>query len=146
MPPDADTVRQRPGFATGASSREMEEEDRNGRRVGAPSSPESSGGGSRKRLSELRSSEVCIDGVIYDLDGFQHPGGESIHVFGGNDVSVQYKMIHPYHTSKHLDKMRRVGQVTDYKSEYVRKLCCKFCEQRGLSCLSEVRPTDDGTI
>jgi fatty acid desaturase (delta-4 desaturase) len=68
-------------------------------------------------LKTLSGTEVCIDGVIYDLQGFDHPGGESILVFGGNDVTVQYNMIHPYHTSKHLEKMKRVGTVTDFTCE-----------------------------
>jgi acyl-lipid (7-3)-desaturase (Delta-4 desaturase) len=69
------------------------------------------------KLDGLRNHEVCIDGVIYDLTSFDHPGGESILIFGGNDVTVQYKMIHPYHTSKHLEKMKKVGKVADYTSE-----------------------------
>jgi len=68
-------------------------------------------------LKSLKPSEICIDGVIYDIADFEHPGGDSIHVFGGNDVTVQYKMIHPYHTNKHLEKMTKVGKVTDYSSE-----------------------------
>lgn len=68
-------------------------------------------------LSALKSTEVCIEGVIYDLNSFSHPGGDQILMFGGNDVTVQYKMIHPYHTDKHLEKMKRVGKVTDYKTE-----------------------------
>ena len=68
-------------------------------------------------MDKLKSTEVCIDGVIYDLTDFYHPGGESINVFGGNDVTVQYKMIHPYHTEKHLAKMKRVGKVADYAPE-----------------------------
>lgn len=74
------------------------------------------------RISTLKSlgeTEVVIDGAIYDIKNFDHPGGESILLFGGNDVTVQYKMIHPYHTSKHLEKMERVGTVPDYSSEYV---------------------------
>merc|ERR1719261_1788034 len=69
-------------------------------------------------LKGLGGNEIAIDGIIYDLTDFKHPGGESIMIFGGNDVTVQYKMIHPYHTSKHLEKMRRVGVVPDYTSEY----------------------------
>ena len=46
-----------------------------------------------------------------------HPGGESIEIFGGNDVAATYRMIHPYHTSKHLEKMEKVGTVADYVSE-----------------------------
>lgn len=69
-------------------------------------------------LKGLGGTEVVIDGVIYDIADFEHPGGESIKVFGGNDVTVQYKMIHPYHTSKHLEKMKRVGTVPDYTTDY----------------------------
>lgn len=69
-------------------------------------------------LKALRPTEVVIDGVIYDIASFDHPGGDSIHVFGGNDATVQYKMIHPYHTKKHLEKMKRVGVVPDYFCEY----------------------------
>mmetsp|Transcript_21435 Transcript_21435/g.35487 ORF Transcript_21435/g.35487 Transcript_21435/m.35487 type:complete len:460 (-) Transcript_21435:107-1486(-) len=75
----------------------------------------------QERLSTMKGlapHEVAIDGVIYDLTEFDHPGGESIGIFGGNDVTVTYKMIHPYHTSKHLEKMKRVGTVTDYTTEY----------------------------
>lgn len=67
---------------------------------------------------ELRGNEVTIEGVIYDLNSFNHPGGDSIFIFGGNDVTVTYKMIHPHHTSKHLEKMKRVGLVQDYIPEY----------------------------
>ncbi|KAG7347050.1 fatty acid desaturase [Nitzschia inconspicua] len=69
-------------------------------------------------LKSLRGNEVCIDGVIYDITSFDHPGGETIRVFGGNDATIQYKMIHPYHTAKHLEKMKVVGRVPDYVSEY----------------------------
>jgi fatty acid desaturase (delta-4 desaturase) len=64
----------------------------------------------------LKPTEISISGTIYDLTDFVHPGGEVIKFFGGNDVTVQYKMIHPYHTEKHLEKMRAVGRC-DYKSE-----------------------------
>ena len=67
----------------------------------------------------LKGTEVAIEGVIYDLTSFEHPGGESIGIFGGNDVTIQYKMIHPYHTSKQLEKMTRVGVIPDYHSEWV---------------------------
>lgn len=69
-------------------------------------------------LKTLGETEIVIDGGIYDLKNFNHPGGESIMLFGGNDCTVQYKMIHPYHTKKHLEKMERVGTVPDYSSEY----------------------------
>ena len=68
-------------------------------------------------LKSLKGNEVAIDGVIYDIHSFHHPGGESINVFGGNDATIQYKMIHPYHTSKHLEKMKKVGTIADYKCE-----------------------------
>jgi fatty acid desaturase (delta-4 desaturase) len=68
-------------------------------------------------LKGLSSTEVVIDGEIFDIADFNHPGGESIHIFGGNDVSITYKMIHPYHTAKHLEKMKKVGKVPDYHSE-----------------------------
>jgi acyl-lipid (7-3)-desaturase (Delta-4 desaturase) len=66
---------------------------------------------------DIKSTEIVIDNVIYDLKSFNHPGGDSVFVFGGNDVTVQYKMIHPYHTSKHLEKMKVVGKVHDAKNE-----------------------------
>jgi len=102
MPPDADTLRQRNKSAI------VDDDDA----AEQPTAPDR-----LCSLSSLKSTEVCIDGVIYDLTGFDHPGGESILLFGGNDVTVQYKMIHAYHTDKHLEKMRRVGKVVDYTSE-----------------------------
>ena len=69
-------------------------------------------------LKGLGGNEVCIDGIIYDISSFEHPGGDSVKLFGGNDVTVQYKMIHPYHTTKHLEKMKVVGRVPDYAPEY----------------------------
>lgn len=71
------------------------------------------------QLKDIKSTDVVIDGVIYDLKSFQHPGGESILLFGGNDVTVQYKMIHPYHTSKHLDKMTALGKVKIIQEDYI---------------------------
>ncbi|KAL3786096.1 hypothetical protein HJC23_013095 [Cyclotella cryptica] len=65
----------------------------------------------------LKPTEISICGTIYDISSFPHPGGNVIQFFGGNDVTVQYKMIHPYHTDKHLEKMRAVGKVA-WKSEY----------------------------
>ena len=109
MPPDADTLRQRTKAPVVA---------KNGVVGDAPSSEQTNTSEERLcTLSSLKTHEVCIDGVIYDLEGFGHPGGDSILLFGGNDVTVQYKMIHAYHTDKHLEKMRRVGKVVDYYSE-----------------------------
>ena len=68
-------------------------------------------------LKNLKSNEVCIDGIVYDLNSFVHPGGDTIQIFGGNDVTVQYRMIHPYHTSHHLEKMKATGKVMDFTSE-----------------------------
>jgi acyl-lipid (7-3)-desaturase (Delta-4 desaturase) len=68
-------------------------------------------------IQSIKPTEVVIDGAIYDISNFDHPGGESIQIFGGNDVTVQYKMIHPYHTEKHLEKMKLVGTVPDYSTE-----------------------------
>jgi fatty acid desaturase (delta-4 desaturase) len=68
-------------------------------------------------VNALKGDEICIDGIIYDISDFDHPGGESIKVMSGNDVTIQYKMIHPYHTQKHLEKLKRVGKVTDFTCE-----------------------------
>ncbi|KAL3912643.1 MAG: hypothetical protein SGARI_001048 [Bacillariaceae sp.] len=95
MAPDADKLRQRHNVK-GAAATTADDDD---------SSPEI-------RIATLKSlapTEVVIDGAIFDIADFDHPGGESIQLFGGNDVTVQYKMIHPYHTEKHLEKMKRVG-------------------------------------
>jgi len=72
-------------------------------------------------LKDLKGTEVAIDGVVYDMKGFKHPGGDSVLIFGGNDVTVQYKMIHPYHSSKHLEKMKRVGKLNplDCQHDYL---------------------------
>ena len=104
MAPDADKVRQRraPALSGELSSS-----------VSTPETVERIG-----TLKGLRGDEVCIDGVIYDISSFDHPGGDSIKIFGGNDVTNQYKMIHPYHTAKHLEKMKAVGKVPDYAAEY----------------------------
>jgi fatty acid desaturase (delta-4 desaturase) len=100
MPPDADQLRQR-------KAHQLED------KLDAAATQE--------RICSLKSlsgNEICIEGVIYDISNFDHPGGETIKIFGGNDVTVKYKMIHPYHTAKHLEKMQRVGKVTDWSSEY----------------------------
>jgi fatty acid desaturase (delta-4 desaturase) len=99
MAPDADKVRQRKPL-----SEENDDDDLS----------------TKERictLKGLKGNEVVIDGVIYDIHSFDHPGGDSINVFGGNDATAVYKMIHPYHTSKRLEKMKRVGTIPDYKSE-----------------------------
>jgi fatty acid desaturase (delta-4 desaturase) len=72
-------------------------------------------------LKSIKGTEVVIDDTIYDLTSFEHPGGDSIFIFGGNDVTIQYKMIHPYHTAFHLNKMKVVGKVDakDRESDYL---------------------------
>mmetsp|Transcript_16455 Transcript_16455/g.40130 ORF Transcript_16455/g.40130 Transcript_16455/m.40130 type:complete len:476 (+) Transcript_16455:94-1521(+) len=73
------------------------------------------------KLSDLGDTEVCIDGLIYDLTSFDHPGGDSIFMFGGNDTTEMYRMIHPHHKpgqNEQLAKLRVVGKVDDYVAEY----------------------------
>jgi len=105
MAPDADKVRQRRSRLISADlGQSISNETETVERIAT--------------LKGLRGNEICIDGVIYDISSFDHPGGDSIKLFGGNDVTVQYKMIHPYHTTKHLEKMTMVGRVPDYDTEY----------------------------
>lgn len=103
MAPDADKLRQRSTSKSAVDDATQPTINDNEVRIAA--------------LKSLKPTEVMIDGGIYDISTFDHPGGESIHIFGGNDVTVQYKMIHPYHTQKHLEKMKLVGTVPDYSSE-----------------------------
>mmetsp|Transcript_8385 Transcript_8385/g.11009 ORF Transcript_8385/g.11009 Transcript_8385/m.11009 type:complete len:471 (+) Transcript_8385:226-1638(+) len=105
MAPDAEKVRQRRPVAGRSDEDEFERSTQATTEV-------------VRTLDTLKGGEVCIDGVVYDITSFDHPGGESILVFGGNDVTIQYKMIHPYHTDKHFEKMQRVGVVKDYQCEY----------------------------
>lgn len=105
MAPDADKVRQRKNYA-------VEAED-------VVDAPLQNTAEVVRTMTTLKNNEVCIDGIVYDLTDFKHPGGESIEMFGGNDVTATYKMIHPYHTDKHLEKMTRIGKVSDFKTEYV---------------------------
>jgi fatty acid desaturase (delta-4 desaturase) len=104
MPPNADTSILRNRIATKINA-------------GDPVNSDTATQSSLRSLKALKGTEVVIDGVIYDIADFVHPGGEVIKFFGGNDVTVQYKMIHPYHTGKHLEKMMMVGKVVDYEPE-----------------------------
>jgi hypothetical protein len=70
-------------------------------------------------IQNLKDTEFAIDGIIYDTQGFKHPGGDSFLAFGGNDVTAMYHMIHPLHTPNHLKKLKKVGRVLDWKQEYV---------------------------
>jgi hypothetical protein len=58
----------------------------------------------RSSVRLLRPNEVAIDGIIYDIESFQHvhPGGaDVIMMFGGRDATVAYRMIHPHHPTDH---------------------------------------------
>lgn len=72
-----------------------------------------------KPADKLNGNEVAIDGLIYDISEFKHPGGDVVKMFGGNDVTIQYHMIHPRHSGKQVEKMKLVGRLENYKSEYV---------------------------
>jgi len=67
---------------------------------------------------ELTEDVVAIDGIVYSLEGWDHPGGNQFKLFGGNDVSVQYRMIHPFHHAALLDKMPKVGVLKSYRKDY----------------------------
>jgi fatty acid desaturase (delta-4 desaturase) len=100
MPPDADKLRQRHG--------DLVNDDDN----------DNVASKTERTLESLKGNEVAIEGVVYDINSFTHPGGDSIHIFGGNDATAQYKMIHPYHSSsKHLGKMTIVGRIPNYQCE-----------------------------
>ena len=103
MAPDADKLRQRKAIAI----------ETNGDEIVATNQ----GQDVLRTMDNLKSTEVCIDGDVYDIADFDHPGGETIFVFGGNDVTETYKMIHAHHTEKQLEKMKRVGKVVDYSTE-----------------------------
>lgn len=106
MAPDADKLRQRKAAVVeDEANANGHQQVTNGQRLCS--------------LASLKTTEVCIDGLIYDISNFDHPGGDQIQLFGGNDVTIQYNMIHPYHTSKHLEKMTLVGKVSDFTCEYV---------------------------
>jgi fatty acid desaturase (delta-4 desaturase) len=100
MPPDADHLRQRHGDLVNGDDNDKESST------------------TERTLESLKGHEVAIEGVVYDINSSSHPGGDSIHIFGGNDATTQYKMIHPYHrSSKHLEKMTIVGSIPNYQCE-----------------------------
>jgi len=105
-------------------------------------------GATQQRITQIKNlsnTEVAIDGSIFDLTSFKHPGGDSVLLFGGNDVTIQYKMIHPYHTKKQVNKMKKVGIVTDYKPEY--KFDSPFHRELLTEVAKIVRPGQDfGTV
>jgi len=67
---------------------------------------------------DLTEDVVAIDGVVYSLEGWDHPGGDQIKLFGGNDVTVQYRMIHPFHAASLVNKMPKVGTLANYRKDY----------------------------
>ena len=71
-----------------------------------------------KNAQGLLGNLIAIDGIVFNLDGFNHPGGGQIKLFGGNDVTVQYKMIHPHHTGEQLKKLTVVGTLAKSDTEY----------------------------
>ena len=105
MPPNADTSILRNRITTKVNAGNLVDTD------------DAATQSSLRSIKHLKGNEVAIDGIIYDITDFVHPGGEVVKFFGGNDVTVQYKMIHPYHTGKHLEKMKAVGKVVDYVAE-----------------------------
>lgn len=68
--------------------------------------------------SELPDNTIAIDGVVYLLDDWEHPGGNQIRLFGGNDVSVQYRMIHAFHGEETRKVMPVVGKLLNYNKDY----------------------------
>jgi acyl-lipid (7-3)-desaturase (Delta-4 desaturase) len=122
MAPDAEKVRQRRVVTNkGQASLTNANNNNHVNIIDAYSDPSISTTPATKSIprSQLGKLEMCIDGIVYDISEFQysHPGGNTFLTFGGNDVTVQYKMIHPYHTTKHLQKMKVVGIVPDYHTE-----------------------------
>ena len=71
-----------------------------------------------KYESELPDNTIAIDGVVYSLDDWEHPGGNQIRLFGGNDVSVQYRMIHAFHGEDTRKVMPVVGKLLNYNKDY----------------------------
>eukprot|EP00543_Licmophora_paradoxa_P007245 CAMPEP_0202443846 /NCGR_PEP_ID=MMETSP1360-20130828/3017_1 /ASSEMBLY_ACC=CAM_ASM_000848 /TAXON_ID=515479 /ORGANISM="Licmophora paradoxa, Strain CCMP2313" /LENGTH=73 /DNA_ID=CAMNT_0049059653 /DNA_START=36 /DNA_END=254 /DNA_ORIENTATION=+ len=73
MAPDADKIRQRKTAATTIVA------DTTGAAGGADEDE-----ATQNRISTLKGlkgNEVAIDGVIYDITSFYHPGGEAIEIF-----------------------------------------------------------------
>jgi len=56
--------------------------------------------------------------MLSPLQGWDHPGGAQIKLFGGNDVSVQYRMIHPFNGPNLVNKMPKVGTLKSYRKDY----------------------------
>jgi fatty acid desaturase (delta-4 desaturase) len=114
MAPDAEKVRRqsRNTSATHTGRTTMEDDEADGLE------PTQSDLAVFQNVNDLSGNLIAIDGIVFTLDNFNHPGGEQIKIFGGNDVTVQYKMIHPHHTSKHLNKLTVVGKLAKSDYEY----------------------------
>jgi hypothetical protein len=104
MATDIDNALRRMGLLPGDESEtKVSEEPATGEDTSLSSSSLSSDDDHRPPHSSvrlLRPNEVAIDGIIYDIDSFQHVhpgGGDVIAMFGGRDATVAYHMIHPYH-------------------------------------------------
>jgi fatty acid desaturase (delta-4 desaturase) len=67
---------------------------------------------------DLAENVIAIDGIVYSIDGWEHPGGDQIRLFGGNDVSVQYRMIHTFHNKYMINKMPKIGILKNYRNDY----------------------------
>lgn len=102
MPPQIDKpgLRIRRGYLHDDEPEFYEEENKNIKRY--------------KSVDDLSEFEVAIDGIVYDISAFHHPGGEIIKMFGGNDVSNVYKFNHLYHSPRSLDKLKKVGILLNY--------------------------------
>ena len=44
-------------------------------------------------LSAIPRDSFVLDGLVYTLNGFEHPGGDIIELFGGTDATVPYRMV-----------------------------------------------------
>merc|ERR1719480_432326 len=67
-------------------------------------------------LEDVDENHVVFEDGVYDLTGFQHPGGDDVNLFGGCDVTVAYRMIHAFHDSSgaRLKKsLKLIGQIED---------------------------------
>jgi cytochrome b involved in lipid metabolism len=77
-------------------------------------------------LKDLKSNEIILHGVIYDVETLKdHPGGELPKMLGGNDATNYYQMIHPYHTKKNFEKhLLRVGTYVRRDDDFPEYVFC----------------------
>ena len=51
--------------------------------------------------------QVSIQGIVYDWQGFDHPGGaEALRLWGGHDATITYFMVHHFHPTSCKDSFR----------------------------------------